>query len=423
MRNNKSLIVAAAASLWVALPAHAAVTLLGTGMIPGDAVDQSGLDYLLEDGVTPANQVGGLGSAIAYSPSSKKFFATPDRGPADGTTSYPDRLYQISLSIQQQSVYGTNAFSVTPHLQATHLLSTDGGRSQLTGDATAFDSTNSPMSLRFDPEGIRIDACGSGVYVSDEYGPFLYHFNLDGVRNGAVRLPHGLLIDAPSADAATELNQASGRQTNRGMEGLAISPDGSTLFGLMQSPLIQDGGLDSSNKRVGLNSRLIQVTVANGEIHEYLYRLDAAGNGLNEILAINDHEFLVIERDGKAGSSAVIKKIYKIDLSGATDIRTLKSMPATDLPAGVTPVSKSLFIDLLDPAYGLAGASFPEKIEGLAFGADLRVKTADGTKLVHTLVVTNDNDFVAANPNAFYVFGIEQAELPGYTQQTTQQCR
>ena len=30
--------------------------------------------------------------------------------------------------------------------------------------------------------------------------------------------------------------------TNKGMEGLAITPDGKTLVGAMQSPLIQDGG-------------------------------------------------------------------------------------------------------------------------------------------------------------------------------------
>src|SRR5262249_48908734 len=64
-----------------------------------------------------------------------------------------------------------------------------------------------------------------------------------------------------------------------------------------------------------------------------------------------------------------------------------------------------LFIDLLDPAFGLVGATFPEKIEGLAFGPDLQ-----GGR--HVLVVTNDNDFVPTQPNRFLVFAIDRI-FPG----------
>ena len=47
-----------------------------------------------------------------------------------------------------------------------------------TGSAAAFDSTNSPGGLRFDPEGVRASGCGDSVYVSDEYGPFVYEFRI-----------------------------------------------------------------------------------------------------------------------------------------------------------------------------------------------------------------------------------------------------
>jgi hypothetical protein len=73
-------------------------------------------------------------------------------------------------------------------------------------------------------------------------------------------------------------------------------------------------------------------------------------------------------------------------------------------------VTKALFIDLLAPALGLAGASFPEKIEGLAFGPNL----PDGR---HVLVVTNDNDFVPGQANRFFVFAIDSVDLPGFTAQ------
>jgi hypothetical protein len=199
------------------------------------------------------------------------------------------------------------------------------------------------------------------------------------------------------------------------MEGLAISPDGSKLYGLMQNALIQDGALNDALTRVATNSRLVEINQSSGEIKEYYYPLDNIGYGLNEILAVNDHQFLVIERDGKAGASAAFKKIYLIDITGATDIRSIKSLPATGVPSGVTPVSKTLFLDLLSPTYGLAGASFPEKIEGLAFGPDLK-----GGQ--HTLIITNDNDFVTANSSNFYVFGIDTADLPGYQPQQFGSC-
>src|SRR5215813_11872246 len=54
-----------AAALY-ATSASAEIKFIGEGTIPGTATDQSGLSGLLEDGVTPRNRVGGLGSALAY---------------------------------------------------------------------------------------------------------------------------------------------------------------------------------------------------------------------------------------------------------------------------------------------------------------------------------------------------------------------
>src|SRR4051794_529988 len=160
----------------------------------------------------------------------------------------------------------------------------------------------------------------------------------------------------------------------------------------MQNPLIQDGALDSANKRIGTNVRIVTIDVATGATHEYLYQLDSgANNGVNELVAVNDHQFLVIERDGKAGNAAAFKKVFEIDVSGATDVTNVV-LPATGTPAGVTPVTKAAFLDLLDASFGLKGSAFPEKIEGLAFGPDL----ADGR---HTLIVTNDNDFLGTPNN------------------------
>lgn len=403
-----SLSTVALVALCHAGPALAAVTFIGEGSIPGNAVDQSGLTGLLEDGVTPHNLAGGFGSAITYSGRDNFYIATPDRGPADGATSYIDRFYTIRIDLKRQSA---NSYQVVPEILATRLLRR-GGHDFFTGSALAFDATGSPESLRFDPEGVRVSHCGNSLFVSDEYGPYLYEFSLtSGKRLRSVPLPNKYLIDFPSATPNVELSKnVAGRQSNRGMEGLAISPDGSKLYGIMQSPLIQDGGLDASNSRIGLNVRILETDTTSGTAREFLYQVDSRSNGISEILAVNDHEFLVLERDGRPGATATFKKIFKIDIGAATDIRDVKQLPTSGTPAGVVAVTKQLFIDLLNPAFGLAGASFPEKIEGLAFGPDLE----DGR---HLLLVVNDSDFAADQPTRIFAFAIDPLDLPGFQAQ------
>ena len=147
-----------------------------------------------------------------------------------------------------------------------------------------------------------------------------------------------------------------------------------------------------------------------GITHEYGYLL-TTGTGESEITAINDHEFLVDERDGKGlgdGTAAVNKKLYKIDITGAVDITNLSGTAARNAAVG-----KTLFLDLaaLLNANAIASTDIPAKIEGLAFGDDVFVNGVRN----HTLWIANDNDFVPglAGPNIFYVIGVTDADLAG----------
>jgi len=109
-----------------------------------------------------------------------------------------------------------------------------------------------------------------------------------------------------------------------------------------------------------MNNRMLKIDLLTGETHEYVYVLDAInrGQGVCEILAINDHEFLVVERDNRSNlqtppQAPTRKTIYKIDLTGATDVSGIEGISATALPNTIVPVSKQLFIDLLDPPFEL----------------------------------------------------------------------
>ncbi|HEV8691344.1 MAG TPA: esterase-like activity of phytase family protein, partial [Ideonella sp.] len=195
----------------------------------------------------------------------------------------------------------------------------------------------------------------------------------------------------------------------------AISPDGSTLFGFVQSPLIQDGG-DG-----GRANRIVKIDIETGTVSQYAYDnfigapFNKAYNS-SELLALNSHEFLVLERDGKGlgdGSVAVVKQLWKVDLANATDVSEMEG--ATALLA-VAP-AKTLFADLraaMNTA-GITDAQIPAKLEGIAFGEDVVI---DGVTK-HTLYLGNDNDFLAVapgglpNPNQFFVFAFDDADLAG----------
>lgn len=45
------------------------------------------------------------------------------------------------------------------------------------------------------------------------------------------------------------VDPATGRSNNQGFEGLAVSGDGKTLYAVLQSATIQDGGLDKNTNR------------------------------------------------------------------------------------------------------------------------------------------------------------------------------
>jgi hypothetical protein len=380
------------------------ITLIGKGVVSGSALDTSGLAGNICQAGAPANCVpksifGGFGSDITYTGHDDVFIAAPDRGPFDGLTDQPylDRFYFLHIT--------TDVGAAFPNIQTT-LLDTrffkDENGQNFVGAAGSFDS-------RLDPEGIRVGPNGT-FYISDEYGPYVFEFNRQGHLVRRIEVPSKFAISNPSSDPNTELTgNTAGRQANRGMEGLAISPDGRTLFGIMQNALIQDHGL-SGLDRLGLNNRILKIDLATGETHEYVYVLDAInrGQGVCEILAINTHEFLVVERDNRSNlqtppQAPTRKTIYKIDVTGATDVSGVASLPAGALPAGITPVSKQLFINLLDADLNLA-ATIPEKIEGLTWGPDL----ADGR---HVLYVISDNDLNPSLATQIYAFAIDPSLL------------
>lgn len=407
-------------------------SLIARGSLSGLLADQSGLGAALENGVA-GNVLGGTGSGLAWA-GGNAFLALPDRGPngvawnaaVDDTTSYISRFQTLSLRLSPGS--GALPFDLVPSVIQTTLLHDSGplnygsavpslnapGVSYFTGRSDNFSPglSTSPDNARLDSEGIRVSSDGRSVFVSDEYGPFVYRFDRrTGERTDVYALPDSFAVGVMSPKGSVEISgNTSGRVANKGMEGLAITPDGATLVGFMQGPLLQDGG---DGGRV---NRIVTIDVATHAVHQYAYDNRVNGKNFNssEILAVNDHQFLVLERDGKGlgdNSTTAFKQIYLVDLTGAQDVSGLTGEAALLAKAP----TKTLFLDLKAAlnAAGIASDAIPAKLEGMAFGPDV---TLDGV-LQHTLFVANDNDFLAsdaagrANPNQWFVFGVSDADF------------
>ena len=412
------------------------ISFVGMGLVPGDALDRSGLAgqpiCQRDDASVCIDQatLGGFGSAIAYAGHGNVFLTAPDRGPFDGRTDVPyrDRVHFFRITLDVGAAF--------PNIQTT-LLDTRmlkvRRHDPLVGDAYAFDVDHPSRGRRFDPEGLAIGRDGR-FFISDEYGPFILEFTRRGRLVDSVRVPEKFRLAPaplghPSGDVdaggnSLELYPAfnvTGRQANRGMEGLAITPDGRTLVGIMQNALLQDNGINPATiGRVGQNNRILTIDLRTGRTREFVYVMDAVnqGRGANDIVAINSHEFLVLERDNRtlvptppnAAQTPNLKRIYKIDLAkpGLTDVSDVESLPATgaELAAlSIVPVTKTLFIDLLDPTYKVNATQtikdvIAEKMEGLAWGPDLR----DGR---HVLYVVSDNDLFPGRPTQLYAFAVD----------------
>jgi hypothetical protein len=431
------IVTISVARMMAADPPDPGVTLIGTGSVSGSASDLSGLagsticaidiNKVITTNCIDAATLGGFGSGFTYTGFDSVFLGVPDRGPFDGRTDvpYPTRFHFFHMTVNLSQAFP----NITTTLLDTRFLEATGNTS-LPGDAYAFDT-------RFDPEGARVDRDGN-FYISDEYGPYILKFNRQGHLQARIEVPAKFLLDPVSghesgdinnpADAAslelTPANNITGRQANRGMEGLAITPDGRMLVGIMQNALIQDNGLQpvADNTvvpgRRGLNNRILTVDLETGDTHEYVYTVDAInqGRGVNEILAINDHEFLVLERDNRtflAGSDPRLKRLYKIDLSknglaDVTDVSTVAVLPekGTDLAGlGITPVKKVLFLDMLKDVYKVDATHtlkdvIAEKIEALAWGPAL----PDGRQVLY---VVSDNDLNPNIPTQIYAFAVD----------------
>jgi len=349
----------------------------------------------------------GFYSDLVYDKSNGTWLALSDRGPGGGVLEYATRVQRILVPTNL-----SNGVIRQPIVLRT-ILFKDANGVLLNGlNPGALNGDKSILGASFDPEGIAIASNGN-MYVADEYGPSIFEFDRAGRVIRSFTTPENL----KSREASGVLNYVdgrptitTGRQDNRGFEGLTMNPSGTKLYAVMQDPLVNEGS--SNDGRRSRNVRIVEFDIASGQsLAQYAYQLESRtvlnaidpgtaddfsatqigrSVGLSAIYALSDSEFLVLERDNRGlgvevTATPIHKRIYRINLTGATDIKNISLAGSDALPANVVPVQKAAEFDLL-AALKAQGIRVPEKMEGLAIGPRL----ADGR---YQVLVGTDNDY------------------------------
>ena len=419
--------------------------LVGVGRIPADSFDKLGAGVDTLGGIFSAGYFDQRSWFRTGAPGSFTYggnlYALPDRGFGDGAEDYHPRVQTLALTVtpapttgsglpQNQIVMSNSATLVFTYTNASSVVTSFTGFNADDASNGAFPQSTVGSKGQgrrsLDGEGI-VRTRDGGYWISDEYGPMILRFDSNGLLQASLPIPASLQPQRSGTnlfEAASTVN-TSGRRPNRGLEGLSITPDGRRLFAMLQSPNIQDGGANNLSQ----NTRLLVYDIEAGSpnrnqvIGHYVYQLTLFGSTatnrhtpVSAIFALNDHQMLVLERDGIGlGGTAgvpIYKQIVLADLTGATSlIGTGYDLPLgapgqTNLPlgltvAGVTPIARHDFVSIIDTnqlaRFGLnADAtrdtnSISEKWEAVTL-VPLNDPAAPDDFL---MLVGNDNDFKA----------------------------
>lgn len=274
-----------------------------------------------------------------------------------------------------------------------------------TADTTPYLTATSVVPLPFNPDGMDIEDVhtlpGGGFILVEEYAPSVVIVGADGhvLRR---YIPAGKTLPGANYTVSDTLPAVFGqRRSNRGFEGLALSPDGLTAYIMTQSPMGSTGAgtptRDSSLIRVlrmNISDPLnLQFT------GEFLFKMLStnafpAGNEARDLKIsaaawLSPDRLLITEGTDKLGAGGVDlggHKVVLLDLTAATDVlnRSDAGVPlvyekvTTDFAAlGITLGTTEIVADLINDLPQIK----ERKIEGMTI------------LNANEIVISSDNDF------------------------------
>jgi hypothetical protein len=408
MRKHALALVAALALLVSVTTAVAATTAFSTeARLAYDAVPIGGGSYL-----------GGFSDLYPIGNSGLQYLTLTDRGPNEDISCRPgftDKTFAVP-SFAPEII---RLVAVAGKLVPVQRIQMKVNGVPITGLSARTDRNEKPYGpggcsdeLPYDPngvdsEGIVIDPRDSSFWIADEYLPSVLHVSKRGEILSRI-VPAGLAYSPPgvSVVAAFPAIVGSNFRPNRGFEGIAISPDGKSLYTLLQSAM-QNGSSTNNSRAVRVFKLDISRPHAPAVVAEWVHRLDgtqspSVDRRISALIWAGRDKLLVEERDDVTPATA-FTKLFRTDFRNATNILgtawdstatspTLEenfklTTPTTDANScdavgGVNPGCKTAWFDV---AGALTASGFTNgKVEGAAT-----------VRLGHkTLVaVLNDNDF------------------------------
>lgn len=279
----------------------------------------------------------------------------------------------------------------------------------------------------FDVESIQPVA--DGFWVGEELGPYMLKFSTEGVLTDVIATKAGE-IEVKSPDNPTLVVPANptakmpvfNLKRSGGYEGLAMSKDGTKLYGMLEGPLyMEDGSVEKADGLTAL--RIIELDAASKAWtgKTWLYPLSEGGEAIGDFNMIDETTALVIERDNGAGVvekacadpkapaadcfavPAKHKRIYKIEMTEENAGKAVRKIGYIDLMKIEDPDNKKRQgggegfydmpfvtienVDVVDPTHIIVGND-----NNLPFSAGRALDKADDNEFVLLEV----GDFLAA---------------------------
>lgn len=249
----------------------------------------------------------------------------------------------------------------------------------------------------FDPESFQF--ADDALWIGDEFGPYLIKADLNGkvlavfdtqVDGKVVKSPDNPTLTLPGAPDGKQNFQAA---RSKGFEGMAVSPDGSKLYPMLEGALWDGEQFENVAGKRYLRVLEFDVKQQAWTGRSWQYVLEDNQNAIGDFNMIDAAHGLVIERDNGEGTAdkacatgaptddcfsqlAKFKRVYKIAFSDANVGK---------------PVEKLAYIDLMniqDPQK-LAREPLNNGVLTFPFFTIENVDVVDGSHII----VGNDNNF------------------------------
>ena len=343
----------------------------------------------LDEYVMPLNPVfqntvvGGL-SGIDYDVKQNQYYIISD----DPSQFSPARIYTAKIDLKDNKIDTIRITGVTFLLQENGKQYPKYGTDKSVkpdGESVRYNPITNQMI--WSSEGERLFKNGDTIIVQ----PSLTFISATGKFLDTIPLPKGFHF------TKTE----SGPRKNALFEGLTYADDYKTLYASLEEPLYQDGPQAAFEYEQAL-TRILKFDVPTKKnVAQYAYKLGALPvkptidndwnvNGISEILAVNNHTLLVMERAwAKGHDDHTFLKLYLVDLNGAQNEIDNASF-AKNPPK---PLSKKLLFDFDTLNRHI------DNFEGVTFGP----KLANGH---HSLIFCVDNNFGKSQVQQFFLFEI-----------------